>query len=164
MIDVQNGLVNSQPYLIDNCLALWQEAIGTARQKSIEVIYIRHHDEELPLNSKEWEIPANLSPLDGERIFEKRFNSIFKETDLHCYLKEKGIKKLCLMGMLTNYCMDTSIKVAFELGYEVFVLENGTTTFDDDNIPASLLVDYHERIWADRFAQVDDLEMMLQEE
>lgn len=46
VIDIQNLLVDSNPYAIEERLALWQETIAAARQNQIEVIYIRHNDEE----------------------------------------------------------------------------------------------------------------------
>lgn len=63
--------------------------------------------------------------------------------------------------MATNYCIDATVKVAFEWGYEVAVVEHGTTTFATPDIAANILIDYHEKIWANRFAQVDDLETIL---
>ncbi len=68
------------------------------------------------------------------------------------------------MGMLTNYCIDTTMRVAFELGYEVSVIEHGSTTFDDEDIPVSLLIDYHEALWDGRFALVEQLDVILNEE
>ncbi|WP_394854656.1 isochorismatase family protein [Streptococcus canis] len=42
------------------------------------------------------------------------------------------------MGMLTNYCIDTTARVAFELGYRVSVIEHGSITFDDEVIPPTV--------------------------
>lgn len=66
--------------------------------------------------------------------------------------------------MAANYCIDTTIKVAFELGYNVTVIKGGTTTFDDMKITAEQLVEYYENIWNGRFAQVVELENMLKED
>ena len=46
-----------------------------------------------------------------------RYNSAFKNTNLDAYLKSQGIQDLIIVGMQSEYCIDTSIKVAFELGY-----------------------------------------------
>ncbi|MDW7796385.1 isochorismatase [Streptococcus canis] len=66
--------------------------------------------------------------------------------------------------MLTNYCIDTTARVAFELGYRVSVIEHGSITFDDEVIPPPLLIDYHETLWNGRFALVEQLDMVLDEE
>ena len=111
-----------------------------------------------------WEIADEIAPLAGEKVIDKRYNSAFKETGLQAYLEQQGIDQLFVMGMLTNYCVDTTVKVAFELGYKIAVLENGTTTFDDDPVPAAWLIEHYENIWADRFAVVDFFDELIKED
>ena len=58
-----------------------------------------------------------LQPLqEGERIFEKCYNSAFKDTGLEEYLKEKKITDIILGGLQTEYCIDATCKSAFERG------------------------------------------------
>ena len=81
---------------------------------------------------------------------------MFKETGLKEYLDQQGIEKLVLWGMQTEYCVDTSVKVAFEHGYKLVVPEGTVTTFDGDDIPAETINDFYENIWDERFADVLD--------
>lgn len=60
--------------------------------------------------------------------------------------------------------MDTTVKVAFELGYNLCVIEGGSTTFDEERIAAADLIEHYETIWATNFANVDTLENLLKEE
>ena len=78
------------------------------------MIYIRHHDQELVKGTHDWEIHPSVAPLENEMIFYKTFNSTFKETELHSYFHKQKINKLIIMGMATNFCVDTTIKVVFE--------------------------------------------------
>ena len=164
VIDIQTALIEAKPYAVDNCLSVWQKAIATCREKNIEVIYVRHNDDELLTGSRGWELYGAIAPEDGEKIFDKHYNSAFKETHLQAYLDSQAIERLIIIGMATNYCIDTTIKVAFELGYNVTVIKGGTTTFDDMKITAEQLDDYYENIWNGRFAQVVELENMLKED
>ena len=164
VIDIQTALIEAKPYAVDNCLFVWQKTITTCREKNIEVIYVRHNDDELLTGSHGWEIYGAIAPEDGEKIFDKHYNSAFKGTHLQAYLDSQAIERLIIIGMATNYCIDTTIKVAFELGYNVTVIKGGTTTFDDMKITAEQLVDYYENIWNGRFAQVVELENMLKED
>ncbi|CEY21090.1 isochorismatase family protein [Streptococcus pneumoniae] len=52
--------------------------------------------------------------------------------------------------------MDTSVKVAFEYGYQLIVPEGAVTTFDGDDIPAETINEFYEDIWEERFADVLD--------
>lgn len=161
VIDIQNLLVEEKPYAIEERLALWQDSITKARQAGLEVIHVRHHDQELVKGTADWEIHSIVAPLASEKIFDKTFNSAFKETGLHAYLQEKGIEQLIIMGMATNFCIDTTIKVAFELGYKVAVIRDGTTTGFTGNLSPKDLIDQYQMIWDGRFAQVDTLENIL---
>lgn len=63
--------------------------------------------------------------------------------------------------MQTEYCIDTSVKVAFEFGYDLIIPEGAFTTFDGDDFPAEELNDFYESIWAERFATVLDYKEIL---
>ncbi|WP_029186833.1 cysteine hydrolase family protein [Streptococcus suis] len=161
VIDIQNLLVEEKPYAIEERLALWQDSITKARQAGIEIIYVLQNDEELVKGTADWEIHSTVAPLASEKIFDKTFNSAFKETGLHAYLQEKGIEQLIIMGMATNFCIDTTIKVAFELGYKVAVIQGGTTTGYSGKLDAKDLIDHYQNIWSWNFAQVDTLENII---
>lgn len=164
VIDIQTLLVEAKPFVIAECLKVWQEAIAVCREKGIEVIYVRHNDEELIMGSRGWAIDKAVAPQAGEKIFDKHYNSAFKETGLQAYLDSQEIEHVIMMGMATNYCVDTTVKVAFELGYHVSVIENATTTFDEEDLTADQLVKHYKSIWNGRFAQVADLETILKED
>lgn len=65
------------------------------------------------------------------------------------------------MGMATNFCIDTRIKVAFELGYKEAVIQDGTTTGYSGKLDVKDLIDDYQNIWSWNFAQVDRLETIL---
>lgn len=164
IIDVQNILVEANPYAIEERLTLWQNVVERCRKQNIEVIYIRHTDQEFVQGTDGWQIHSSLVPRTEEVVFDKHYSSAFKETDLHAYLQSKEMDSLLICGMQTEYCIDTTVKVAFELGYQVAVVEGGTTTFGDEDIDAAVLIEHYENIWADCFAEVDFLEELLKEE
>ncbi|CYV00097.1 cysteine hydrolase [Streptococcus suis] len=161
VIDIQNLLVEEKPYAIAERLTLWHDSLVQARQAGIEVIHVRHHDQELVKGTADWEIHSTVVPLASEKIFDKTFNSAFKETGLHTYLQENGMEQLIIMGMATNFCIDTTIKVAFELGYKVAVIQDGTTTGYSGKLDTKDLIDYYQNIWSWNFAQVDRLENII---
>ncbi|MGO0077415.1 cysteine hydrolase family protein [Streptococcus suis] len=161
VIDIQNLLVEEKTHAIEERLALWQDSLVQARQAGLEVIHVRHYDQELVKGTADWEIHSTVAPLASEKIFDKTFNSAFKETGLHAYLQEQGIGKLIIMGMATNFCIDTTIKVAYELGYKVAVLQDGTTTGYSGKLDAKDLIDHYQNIWSWNFAQVDRLENII---
>ncbi|HFI0618859.1 TPA: cysteine hydrolase family protein [Streptococcus suis] len=161
VIDIQNLVVEGKPFAIEERLQLWQDSLALVRQSRIEVIYIRHHDQELVKDTPDWEIHPLVAPLENEMIFDKTFNSAFKETGLHSYLQKQKINKLIIMGMATNFCVDTTVKVAFEYGYQLAIIKDGTTTGYTGKMDAKDLIDHYQNIWSWNFAQVDTLENIL---
>ncbi|ATZ02875.1 cysteine hydrolase family protein [Streptococcus suis] len=161
VIDIQNMPVAEQPYAIAERLTLWHDSLVQARQAGLEVIHVRHHDQELVKGTADWEIHSIVAPLASEKIFDKTFNSAFKETGLHAYLQETGIEQLVIMGMATNFCIDTTVKVAFEYGYQLAIIKDGTTTGYSGKLDAKDLIDHYQNIWSWNFAQVDTLENII---
>lgn len=127
-----------------------------ARSKNIEIIYVQHIENSEAQTSEDWQLSALLNRKPAEKVFQKKYNSIFKETGLKEYLDKQGIEKLVLCGMQTEYCVDTSVKVAFEYGYQLIVPEGAVTTFDGDDIPAETINEFYEDIWEEHFADVLD--------
>lgn len=164
VVDIQTALIEAKTCAVETCLSVWQKVIATCRKKNIEIIYIRHNDDELLTGSYGWEIYRDIAPEAGEKIFDKHYNSAFKETKLQAYLKSQDIGHLIVIGMATDYCIDTTIKVAFELGYQVTVPKYGTTTFDSKLLTAEQLQVHYENIWHNRFAKVKTIEELLKED
>ncbi|WP_373774480.1 cysteine hydrolase family protein [Streptococcus ferus] len=161
-IDIQNLMVEEKPYAIEERLQLWRDSLAKARQAGVEVIHVRHRSEELVEGSPAWQIHESVAPLAGEVIIDKTYNSAFKETELQAYLDEQGIEQLIIMGMSTNFCIDTTIKVAYELGYQLAVIRDGTTTGFSGKVDLKGLIDQYETIWSWNFAQVDTLAHILE--
>mgnify|MGYP000900177389 FL=1 len=157
VIDIQEGLINLEPFSKDQFIDNTKKVINYFRNKQYEVIYFRHSEREglLATESSNWHIYHELKPFKEERIFNKFSNSIFKETGLNEYLESKDIDSLTFIGMQAEFCVDVSTKIAYELGYKVELVRDAITTFDNKFFTAEqILTFYDECIWNDRFAKV----------
>ena len=147
IIDVQNILVETG-FETEKLLEKIAYLQDQARKEHIETPEA--------LTSEDWQLSPLLKRQENEKVFQKRYNSMFKETGLKEYLDQQGIEQLVLCGMQTEYCVDTSVKVGFEYGYKLVIPEGAVTTFDGEDIPAETLNKFYENIWAERFADVLD--------
>lgn len=158
VIDMQTALIEDGPDSAAVVVARIKDLIAACRAASIPVIYIRHDGgprDELEPNTPGWQIYQALAPLDGEKIFDKKYNSAFRQTGLHDYLQALSVQKLLLCGMQTEFCFDVSCKVAFELGYTVTIPQGTVTTFSSDFCSGDKLTRYFEdKIWNHRYAEV----------
>ncbi len=145
--------------------------ITEARANDIEVVYIRHDDgpgSGFTKGDADWEIYSKFAPQKQERIFDKTVNSAFHmETGLSEYLQEKGEKELMICGVQTDYCIDATVKGAFERGYHIFVPGMANSTKDNDYFPRNIAYRYYnEFMWPDRYADCITMEeavMLLKE-
>jgi nicotinamidase/pyrazinamidase len=59
--------------------------------------------------------------------------SAFDRTELSDRLDERGVKKIFVVGVATDYCVKSTVLDALKLGYEVIVLEDGIKGLDKSN-------------------------------
>ncbi|WP_449187512.1 cysteine hydrolase family protein [Veillonella sp.] len=157
VIDIQEGLINENPYDAKNFIVNTKAIIRYFRDQNIEVIFVRHSEDEglLATGSDNWQVYHELKPQENEKIFNKYYNSIFKNSELKEYLDSKSITDLTFVGMQVEFCIDTSVKVGFEYGYKITIVEDAISTFDNIHLSANQILSfYKEKIWRNRFAQL----------
>ena len=157
VIDIQEGLVKENPFDTKNFIINTKAIIQHFRDQNIEVIFIRHSEDEglLAMGSDNWQVYHELKPQENEKIFNKYYNSIFKDTKLKEYLNRKNITDLTFVGMQVEFCIDTSVKVGFEYGYKITIVEDAISTFDNIHLSVDQILSfYKEKIWRNRFAQL----------
>ena len=165
VVDVQEALVSENPYNREFTIKNIENLINSCRNNNMEVIYVQHDGgkgDELEAGTSGWQIYNQISPKNGEKIVAKNFNSSFKNTELKDYLNEKNIDTIILVGMQTEYCIDTTCKVAFEHGFRLIIPEGTNTTFDNDYMTGKEIYEYYNfKIWKNRFAKLETFESVM---
>lgn len=164
VIDVQMAMFsydNFRPYREEELLENIYSLINSARNNQVPVIYIQHTSEEdSPYNRERatWHIHPMIAPKAGEVVVEKRECDAFHETLLHEILQRQGITELIIMGMQTDYCVDTTCRRAFSLGYSITLVSDAHSTFDNEVLKAEQIVRHHNQILSHGFAGVKTTE------
>jgi len=136
VIDVQKGLDDpvwgkrNNPDAESNIALL----ISAWRKRKFPVIHIRHCSVE-PDSPLHPELPGNAfkeeaQPLPEEKQFTKTVNSAFIGTDLEDYLRKHDISDLVVVGLTTDHCVSTSVRMAANLGFDVTLISDATATFE----------------------------------
>ena len=55
-------------------------------------------------------------------------------------LKQHGIHKVVVMGLIAHTCVEATVRYAAELGYEVTVVKDATASYSDEHMHAALEV------------------------
>ncbi|MEZ5085650.1 MAG: cysteine hydrolase [Tessaracoccus sp.] len=80
------------------------------------------------------EIVEDMAPVEGDIILEgKRGLDAFGSTNLDFILRSKGITTIVLGGFLTNCCVESTMRSAYEKGFEVYTLTDavGATSVEE---------------------------------
>lgn len=73
-------------------------------------------------------INNRVLPKENEKIITKHFPNSFRETDLLNYLQSKKIKSLVITGMMTDVCVESTTRAAFDFGFSNTVIGDATAT------------------------------------
>ena len=65
-------------------------------------------------------------------------SSGFANTDLDLQLKKHGVRKVIVIGMRANTCIESTVRFAAELGYEVTLVKDAIGSFGHAEMDASL--------------------------
>jgi nicotinamidase-related amidase len=115
------------------------------RERKMPVVHVRHESTRpgatffLP-GTPGAQIHDSVRPLDGEIIVTKNFPNSFRGTGLLQLLRDQGIERLVVCGMMTHMCIDTTVRAAFDHGFPTLVAGDACATknlaYMDNVIPA----------------------------
>lgn len=162
VIDVQNLLVDHNPYRKEAYLKTLNEVIALFRAHQLPVLFIRHISPDMQVGTEGFEVYRGLDVREEDKKFNKTYRSMFMDTGLEAYLKVQGITRLTLCGMVTQNCVDASIKSAFERGYELCIVKGGTSTFGDNILSQEQIQGHYENAWK-YFGKVRSVEEIAKE-
>jgi len=117
------------------CEANVAALIEVWRSAGEPIVVVRHDSVSpgSPLNPAE---PGNalvdaVAEVSPALLVAKSVNSAFYgDPDLHVWLEERAITQLVICGIQTNMCVETTARMAGNLGYDVTVALDATRTFD----------------------------------
>lgn len=137
-----------------------REVVAAARAAGIRVFYVPHHRAE-PTDFSGWDHPSpyqlggheaqvfaagswggewhpDFVPEPGDVMIKEHWGSSgFANTDLDVQLKQRGVRKIVLVGMLANTCLETTAKFGVELGYHVTLVRDATAAFSPEAMHAA---------------------------
>lgn len=111
-------------------------ALADAWARAGEPIVVVHHDSTSPGSPLHPSRSGNalvdvVAAIEPALTIGKNVNSAFYgDPDLHAWLQEQGIRELVICGIQTNMCVETTARMAGNLGYDVTVALDATRTFD----------------------------------
>ena len=163
VIDVQNWVFGEQaraanPYfqhrLDDLVLPNLQRLIGAARETGAEVMYtvienLTRDGRDRSLDYKisgifvakgSWEakVVDAIAPADDDIVLAKTSSSLFNSTNCDYLLRNLGIEHLIVAGLLTDQCVDHTIRDAADRGYRAICVPDACATLSAEQHESAL--------------------------
>lgn len=102
------------------------------RENGLPVIYTQHDSREaaspLKLSLPTGEMIDGFEPRPGEIVIRKDVNSAFIGTDIELRMRQHGITRLVIVGFFTNFCVETSTRMAGNMGYDTYLVPDACAT------------------------------------
>ncbi|MBO6717647.1 MAG: cysteine hydrolase [Rhizobiaceae bacterium] len=138
LVDVQKGFLEREaagerrnnPEAVANMARL----LGVFRRNAMPVIHIRHASTN-PNSVLRPDRPGfagmdEVREIEGEAVLVKNVNSGFIGTDLEVRLRSAGVTTVVIAGITTNHCVETTARMAGNLGFDVRLVADASYTFD----------------------------------
>ena len=158
IVDVQNGVLGkeNQTYETERLLSNLEQLIKKAREANAPIIYVQHNAAgQLEPDTFEWQIHNRLAPDIEDIRIQKLHPSSFHDTVLEEEWRRLGATKLVIGGLQSEWCIDSTVRHGFSLGFDVTVVEDGHSTMDSSTLEAEKIVEHHNRIFKGQFAKLN---------
>jgi nicotinamidase-related amidase len=137
-----------------------RDLVATARANGIRIFFVPHHRSE-PSDLSDWLHPTpyqltiskvqafardswggtfhdDFQPQKGDVVVHEHWGSSgFANTDLDQQLKQHGIRRIILIGMIANTCIESTGRFGMELGYHVTLVKDATAAFSHEAMHAA---------------------------
>lgn len=136
VIDVQQGFFNASwgPRNNPGAEANIARLLAAWREHGRPVRHVHHASRSASGHfhpgTRGHQVKAEAAPVEGEAIHMKTVNSGFIGTTLEHELRTEGVGTVVIVGLTTNHCVSTTARMAGNLGFATYVVDDATATFD----------------------------------
>lgn len=138
LIDIQQGL--DDPVYGKRCnlhaeenasLLLW-----AWRWTNRPIFHVQHSstrpDSPLRPGQSGWDFKPDVAPHEGEPVLHKQVNNAFVGTDLEARLRGIGAETVVFVGLTTNHCVSTTVRMASDIGFRPIIVSDATAAHENE--------------------------------
>ena len=129
VVDTQVGVL-ADAHGRDAVVGRVAELVDRARGEQVPVVWVQHHDDDLPRGSDAWQLVDELRRRDDEPLVDKQHGDAFEGTDLEEVLARLQVGRLVLAGAQTDQCVRSTLHGGFARGYDVTLISDAHATED----------------------------------
>ncbi|KAJ3269642.1 hypothetical protein HDV01_001158 [Terramyces sp. JEL0728] len=145
IIHTQKGIMNPT-FAKTEILNRISNFASDARKQGLPVIFLREEESapgaQFAKNTYSWEFANELMPEADDIIIGGEAYDTFHETELLGYLIKVGCKHIYVCGALSEFCIESSIRRAPTLGFDVTLVGDCHTTEDNGVLSPEMTIKY----------------------
>ncbi|BBR59081.1 MULTISPECIES: isochorismatase family protein [Enterobacteriaceae] len=134
---VPERIAGGMAYFPTNSIDNMRTAIAAFRAAGKPVLHVRHETLEpgspMHRDSPQFQPVAGFEERAGEAVFIKTTSSAFSSTDLYDGLKRAQINDLAVIGAVAGYCVNSTVRMAADLGLSITVIRDAVLSFPLEN-------------------------------
>ncbi|HJV62331.1 MAG TPA: cysteine hydrolase family protein [Albitalea sp.] len=147
IIDIQHALCRGKwaAFDIDAVIERVNAVAAKARAAGSPVFVIQHEADDGPLQpgTEGWQIDGRVAMQPHDILLRKAASDSFHRTELHSLLSSRGIAKLVVCGLQSEFCVDSTVRGALARGYPVELVADGHSTLDNGVLSAAQITAHH---------------------
>ncbi len=148
VIDVQLGILGGPPAVQqpEQLLQHIEALLTAARAARAPVVFVQHDGPEghrAAVGAPGWPLHPSLDVREGEAVVHKRECDAFYETELEAVLRGAGADRVVVCGLMTQYCIDTTCRRAYSLGFAVTLAADAHGNAGTAQLTAAQVVAHH---------------------
>ena len=84
------------------------------------------------------EIVDEIKPTQADHVVLKRRDSAFHDTEIAVWLRSLSVNTIIFCGIDTSICVETSLRDAFNIGYDVVLISDATASSNEKHYESTL--------------------------
>ena len=147
LVDIQKAFLEKDyPGLIRNnehAEFICGKILKKWRTLDLPIIHVRHSstnpESKLHKSRPGFEFNDYVTPLETEIVLTKEVNSAFIGTNLENILIKSHIDTLVIVGMTTNHCISTTVRMSGNLGFDTYLISDSTACYNTKGMNGEII-------------------------
>ena len=147
LVDIQKAFLEKDyPGLIRNnehAEFICGKILKKWRTLDLPIIHVRHSstnpESKLHKSRPGFEFNDYVTPLEAEMVLTKEVNSAFIGTNLENILIKSHIDTLVIVGMTTNHCISTTVRMSGNLGFDTYLISDSTACYNTKGLNGEII-------------------------
>lgn len=147
LVDIQKAFLEKDyPGLIrnnENAEFICGKILKKWRTLDLPIIHVRHSstnpESKLHKSRPGFEFNDYVTPLETEMVLTKEVNSAFIGTNLENILIKSHIDTLVIVGMTTNHCISTTVRMSENLGFDTYLISDSTACYNTKGMNGEII-------------------------